>query len=148
MARWDMFQEMDMLRREIDQAFRGFGLGRALAPSFIPGIGMGDFPRLNLREDEHNFYLEALIPGVEAKDLDLNLMQGTLTLSGERREHETGSCTWHRHERGAGKFMCTIELPTAIDSEKVTAEFRNGVLLVTLPKAESVKAKRISVEAH
>ena len=56
--------------------------------------------------------------------------------------------TWHRHERGAGKFMRTIELPDAIDSEKVDAEYRNGVLLITLSKPQSKQPKRISVRSN
>ncbi|WP_303720847.1 Hsp20/alpha crystallin family protein [Malonomonas rubra] len=144
MAGLDLFQEMDMLRREIDQVFRGIGRGT----SFLPGIGAGEYPRMNLSEDEKNYYVEALVPGIDPKDLDLNLMRGTLTLSGERKEDEGNGRTWHRHERGAGKFMRTIELPDSIDSTKVDAEYRNGVLLITLPKPQSQQPKKITVLAH
>ena len=147
MAGWDLFQEMDMLRREIDQAFRGLGKS-SFNPSFLPGIGTGDYPRLNLSEDENNYYIEALVPGIDPNDLDLNLMRGTLTLSGERKEEQAKERTWHRHERGAGKFMRTIELPDAVDGAKVDAEYRNGVLLITLAKPQSVKPKKISVRAN
>jgi len=147
MAGWDLFQEMDMLRREIDQAFRGVGRN-TLSPSFLPGIGTGDYPRINLSEDEESYYIEAVVPGIDPKALDLNLMQGTLTLSGERKADEKAGHTWHRHERGAGKFMRTIELPNSVDGTKVDAEYRNGVLLVTLPKHQSVKPKKISVRAN
>lgn len=147
MAGWDLFQEMDMLRREIDQAFRGVGRN-TLNPTFLPGIGTGDYPRINLSEDEENYFIEALVPGLEPKDLDLNLMQGTLTLSGERKADERKGHTWHRHERGAGKFLRTIELPNSVDGTKVDAEYRNGVLLITLPKQQSAKPKKISVRAN
>lgn len=140
----DLFQEMDMLRREFDQIFRGIGK----PPSFLPGIGAGEYPHLNLSEDEQNYYIEALVPGIDPKDLDLNIMRNTLTLSGERKEAESKGRTWHRHERGAGKFMRTIELPEAIDSDKVDAEYRNGLLLITLPKPKSVQPKKISVRAN
>ncbi len=147
MASGDLFREMENLRREVDAAFNHFGAGRLLTSAFLPGIGTGDFPRINLSEDANNFYVEALVPGIEPKDLELNVMQGTLTLSGERNESEAGKRTWHRRERGTGKFLRTIELPTAVNQEKVDAEYRNGILMITLPKAESVKAKRISVRA-
>jgi len=75
-------------------------------------------------------------------------MQGTLSLSGERKEHKIENGTWHRHERGAGKFMRSIELPDNIDSGKVDAEYRNGLLLITLPKQEQAKPKKISVRAN
>jgi len=144
MAGLDLFQEMDMLRREIDQVFRGVNRNQ----SFLPGIGAGEYPRINLSEDDSHYYLEALVPGINPEDLDLNLMRGTLTLTGERKENEENGRTWHRHERGAGKFMRTIELPDSIDSSKVEAEYRNGVLLVKMPKPQSEKPKRISVRAN
>ncbi|WP_029917357.1 Hsp20/alpha crystallin family protein [Pelobacter seleniigenes] len=147
MAQWDLFQEMDKLRRELDNAFRGVGMGFT-QPSFLPGIGTGDYPRFNLSEDENNYYVEALVPGIDPQDLDLNVMQGTLSLSGERKEHKIENGTWHRHERGAGKFMRSIELPDNIDSGKVDAEYRNGLLLITLPKQEQAKPKKISVRAN
>lgn len=144
MAGLDLFQEMDMLRREIDQAFRGIGR----KTSFLPGIGAGEYPRMNLSEDDANYYVEALVPGIDPESLDLNLMRGALTLSGERKEDETKDHTWHRHERGAGKFMRTIELPDSIDNTKVDAECRNGVLMITLPKPQSEQPKKISVRAN
>ena len=147
MAGWDLFQEMDMLRREIDQAFRGVGRG-TLNPSFLPGVGTGDYPRVNLSEDEESYYIEAVVPGLDPTDLDLNLMHGTLTLSGERKVDEKKGHTWHRHERGAGKFMRTIELPNSVDGAKVDAQYRNGILLITLPKQPSAKPKKISVRAN
>lgn len=140
----DIFQEMDMLRREIDQVFKGVGRGTA----FLPGIGAGEYPRMNLSEDENNYYVEALVPGIKPEDLDLNLMRGALTLSGQRKKDEKKGYTWHRHERGSGKFMRTIELPDSIDGEKVDAEYRNGLLLITLPKPQSEQPKKISVRAN
>ena len=103
---------------------------------------------MNLSEDENSYYVEALVPGTEPEDLDLNLMRGALTLSGQRKEGDNNGCTWHRHERGSGKFMRTIELPDSIDGSKVDAEYRNGVLLITLPKPQSEKPKKISVRAN
>jgi len=148
MARWDLFREMESLRRGLDNALGHDGIGRFLSPTFLPGIGTGDYPRINLREDEGNFYIEAMAPGIDPGELNLNVMQNTLTLSGERKEEQETKRAWHRHERGAGRFMRTIELATAIDSEKTDAEYRNGMLFITLPKAESAKAKRIEVKPH
>ncbi len=147
MAGMDLFQEMDMLRREIEQALTGVGRNSHYQ-TFMPGIGTGEYPRINLSEDENNYYLEALVPGVDPETLDLNLMRGTLSLTGERQEEERkNSQTWHRHERGSGKFMRTIELPDSVDSSKVDAEYRNGVLLITIGKPQSEKPKKIIVQA-
>lgn len=139
----DLFQEMDMLRREIDQVFKGIGRETA----FLPGIGAGEYPRMNLSEDENNYYVEAIVPGIAPEDLELNLMRGALTLSGERKENDKKGSIWHRHERGSGKFMRTIELPDSIDASKVDAEYRNGLLLMTLPKPQSHQTKKIPVRA-
>lgn len=148
MASFDLFREMENLRREVDDAFSHFRVGRLLTPDFLPGIGAGEYPRVNLSEDENNFYLEAMVPGIKPEQLELSMLQNTLTFSGERLEAHGKERIWHRHERGAGKFMRTIELPTSVDSEKIDAQYRNGVLMITLPKAAGVKAKKITVQAH
>jgi HSP20 family protein len=145
MANWDLFQEVDMLRREMDQVFRG--LGRSNSTAFLPGISAGGYPQINLSEDEKNYYIEALVPGIDADAIDLNVMQRNLSLSGERKESEDKDYTWHRHERGAGKFMRTIDLAVNIDTTRVNAECKNGVLHITLTKADIEKPKRISLHA-
>lgn len=139
MANWDLLQELD-------QVLGGSGLG-FFGQSFLPGIGTGSYPRVNVSEDDGHYFIEALVPGVKAENLDLNVMQRNLTLAGEREEAEDRDYTWHRHERGAGKFLRTIDLPSNIDTTKVDAEFKNGVLSITLPKMESDRPKKISLKA-
>ncbi len=148
MATWDLFREMETFRREMDDVLRSSGFGRLLDPTFLPGPGVSRFPRINLREDSYNFYVDALIPGIDPKQLEMTVVKGTLTLSGERKENAADEkvTAWHRRERGAGKFLRTIDIPVDIDSEKVKAEYRDGVLRVTLPKAEAAKPKRIEVQ--
>ena len=148
MARFDLFNEMDLLRREVDDAFRNFGFDALKVPAFLPGIGTGDYPRLNVTSDNNAIYVEALVPGIKPEDLELNVMQNTLTLSGERKQDNEEQRTWHRRERGAGRFMRTIELPASIDTDKVEAGYNNGILSITLPKAEHMKARKISVQAQ
>ena len=138
MTSWDLFQEIDMLRREMDQVF---------SKSFLPRLGFGGYPRMNLSEDEYNYYIEAQVPGIDPDALDLNVMQRSLSLSGERKESEDNDYTWHRHERGAGKFMRTIDLAANVDTTKVSAECKNGVLHITLTKADIEKPKKISLHA-
>ncbi len=150
MANWDLFREMDHLRREIDHAFKGFGGNRLFEPAFLPGLGARAFPRINLTQDADNYYVEALVPGIEAKDLEMTLQKGTLTLSGERKDSPASeqAKVWHRRERGVGSFLRTVELPGEIDGEKVAAEYRDGILRVTLPKKEEAKPKKIAVSIH
>lgn len=147
MAMMDIFREMENLRRDIDSVFRGMGRGMPLEPSFLPGMGTSRYPLVNLQEDNDNLYVEALVPGLDAKDLELSVLRNTLTLSGERREMEDKG-TWHRNERGGGKFLRTVELPADVNTDKIRAECRNGVLLVTLPKAEAARPKKITVKTQ
>lgn len=147
MINWNLFREMENLRREMDQLFSGTAAGSLGESAFLPGLGTRRYPRVNVREDADNYYLEALLPGVDSKQLDMNVVGSTLTLSGERAEvEENHGKTWHRRERGAGKFLRSIELPGEIDSPKVNAEYRNGVLRVVLPKSAAAKPKRIDVK--
>ncbi len=143
-----LFRELENLRREIDDAFRGVRITTGLfSPDFLPGLGLANYPQVNLSEDENAFHLEALVPGVEPADLDLSVMNRTLTLSGERRELEHKDASCHRNERGSGRFLRTIELPSEVENNAIKAEYRNGVLRVTLPKAESAKPRKITVKA-
>lgn len=148
MRTWDLFKEMDQLHREIDSLFSGYNRGRLFGPAFEPGLGLRHYPKINLREDEENVYVEALLPGVAPDDIDMNILGNTLTLSGERLpvEGQDDKQTWHRRERGTGKFMRTIELPVDIVADKVKAEYRHGLLRVTMPKAAEAKPKKISVK--
>lgn len=144
----DILREMENLRRGIDGAFKGFGAGAFLEPSFLPGVGLQKFPQVNLAQDEDNIFVEVLVPGVDTEDLELTVMRGVLTLSGERKDVTGNGKTWLRRERGHGKFLRTIDLPCEIDSGRVEARFENGVLLVMLPIQEQAKPKRISVKAN
>ncbi len=145
MASWDMFRELDQLRREIDEAFRGVNGRRFTTPLFLSGRGR--FPQVNLREDDHHLYVEALVPGVEPAALEMSVMGNTLTISGERKEFDTAATPyiWHRQERGTGRFQRSIELPGDIDNGAITATCFNGVLTVTVNKAETAKPKKIAV---
>ncbi len=147
MRNWDLLREMNQMQRDIDEAFRGFGLGRLFGPDFGAGFGLRDWPRINLREDADHLYVEALLPGVDPEQIDMNVLGNTLTLGGERpmAESKEHGCTWHRRERGTGKFMRSIELPVDIDPDQVRAEYKNGLLRVTLPKVEAAKPKKISI---
>ena len=146
MANWDLFREMENMSRDMNSLLRGFGGGRSLEPSFAAAFGGRGYPRINLREDANNFYLEALLPGIDVKVLDMTVLKNTLTMAGERR-NGVDNVTWHRRERGAGRFLRTVDLPADIEGEKVKADYRDGVLYVTLPKTETARPKRVEIKA-
>jgi HSP20 family protein len=146
MAGWDIIREMENITREMDNLFRGAGFGRTLEPSFATNLGGRSYPRINLREDANNVYVEALLPGVDARALEMTILRNTLTLAGERK-NGVENVSWHRRERGIGRFLRTIDMPVDIDIEGVKADYRDGVLTVTMPKAEAARPKRIEIKA-
>ena len=149
MAQWNPFEEMEALRREIDRAFEGFGGGQAPShrAAFLPARGPRRYPMVNLLEDKDHLYVEALTPGVEPQSLNLSVMQNRLTLSGEktRTPGDIKPEAFHRNERASGKFVRTIDLPAEVDEGRIQAEYKNGLLMITLPKAEKAKPKQIGV---
>lgn len=147
MANWDIFREMDNLRREIDEAFRGAGYSRPLGSGFLAPLTTRRFPLVNFSEDEGNLYVDALVPGVDPKDIDLTAMGNTFTISGERKpfEEHKGQIA-HRSELGSGKFSRTLELPVDINPDKINAECKDGIMHIALGKAEHAKPKKIEIK--
>jgi len=133
---------MNRLRDEMDRLFGRWGTtGRLL---FSPTA----YPPMNVWEDDDRLYVEAELPGLELKDLEIYVNAGNqLTVKGNRQEPTFEKGAWHRRERGFGAFARTFELPSHVDAEKVEAEFKNGVLTVVLPKAPESRPRRIEVRA-
>lgn len=150
MAQWNAFEDMETLRREIDRAFEGFGIGQGPSHrvAFLPARGPRRYPMVNLLEDKDHVYIEALTPGVDPQSLNLSVMQNRLTLSGEksRTPGEIKPEAFHRNERASGKFVRTIDLPVEVDEARIQAEYKNGLLMITLPKAEKARPKQINVK--
>ena len=142
-TRWEPLAQMNRLRDEMDRMFERWGEGQPRSHS------RANYPPLNIWEDDDNLYAEAELPGFELDNLEILITGGNqLQLHGERRAPELEGGAWHRRERGYGKFNRVIELPGDVDSERVSAEFKNGVLKVTLPKREEVKPRRIEVKVN
>lgn len=150
MINGNQWNNMEALRREIDRAFTQFG-GRpesVFPTAFLPSRAARHYPLLNLHEDGDTLYVEALAPGLEPASLELTVVDHTLTISGEKRRHpeHIKPEAFHRSEREAGRFRRSIELPLEVDAAKVKADYRTGLLLVTLPKSERAKPKQIPVQ--
>jgi HSP20 family protein len=105
-------------------------------------------PAVDIYETENELVLKADVPDVELKDIDVRVENQTLTIAGERkfekRDSEKGG--YHRIERNYGNFVRSFAVPNTFDTEKIGAEFANGVLTVTLPKKEAAKPRQIKVE--
>jgi HSP20 family protein len=143
----DLLREMEGLGREADDLFRSFGPSRTLESSFATALGGRRYPRVNLREDADNLYVEALMPGIDGKTLEMTVLGNTLTISGERKNEVGKKATWHRRERGIGKFMRTLDIPAEVNVDQVRADYKEGMLKVTLPKAPSARPKQIKIKA-
>jgi HSP20 family protein len=150
MAQWNPFEEMEALRREIDRAFEGYSLKQepSRRVAFLPGSGPRRYPLVNVTEEKDKIYVEALTPGVDPQSLNVQVMQNRLTLSGEKSgvPTEVKPEAFHRSERASGKFVRTVDLPVEVDESAIQAEYKNGMLVVTLPKAEKAKPKQINVK--
>ncbi|MGH7769487.1 MAG: Hsp20/alpha crystallin family protein [Candidatus Binatia bacterium] len=151
MASRDPFDEMEALRRHLDRAFQEFTVENEPYPysrvAFLPGRAPRRYPLINLNEDKDNIYLEALAPGVDPSAFNVTIVRNKLTLSGEKRRlaGEIKPEAFHRSERASGKFVRSLELPVEVDESKTSAEYKNGILKLTLPKAEKAKPKQINV---
>jgi len=146
-TRWQpvdtMWPGMKRLQEEMEQWF-GRGAGMNDPRRFAHSV----YPPLNAWEDDNNLYVEAELPELELSDLEIFVNgDNQLSIKGERKQPEGENGVWHRQERGHGSFSRTCELPQYVDSDKVTAEFKHGVLTITLPKRKEARARRIEVKA-
>ena len=134
------FGDFDQLRREMLRlldASTGDG-------STDPGAGV--FPPLNITQDGDNFYLRAEIPGVKPSEVSISALRNRVSISGKReipREHARVS--YHRKERPEGVFDRVVTVPSEVDAERVDARYADGILTLTLPKAEQAKPRQIAV---
>ena len=104
-------------------------------------------PACNAYEDEQGFWIQAALPGMDRKDIEISVEDGVLSLRGERKEEATEHPrTYFVREVGSGAFSRSFRLPTNVDPNKVTAHYRDGVLTVQLPKREEAKPRRIAIE--
>jgi len=108
----------------------------------------GVFPPLVVTEAEDMIYVEAEIPGIKAEDLDISVVGRTLTLSGERKPEEAQDVNYHRRERKWESFRKALTLPEDVNADAILAECKNGVLKITLPKAENVKPRKITIKGE
>lgn len=139
----DYFSDLESVRSQMMNLFDNLA-----GPARSAGLSKtGVFPPLNMYEDENNLYLTAEMPGISAKDLNIVVENDKLIIRGERKLGEKDQkLNIHRQERESGQFRRIISLPIRIDSEKVTAATRDGILEITLPKHVETKPRQIAVQ--
>jgi HSP20 family protein len=145
-VRYDPFRDLRTLQEEVNRLFstnltRGFG---------EEGIGRGAWnPSVDIYENKEHIVLEAELPGMNRDDFELTVENNVITLRGERQfEKKDDTDNYHRVERSYGSFTRSFTLPQTVSADGASAEYRNGVLRVTLPKREETKARRIQISGE
>jgi HSP20 family protein len=146
-TRWQPFTSLwgdfGRLHDEMSRLFDAYRFERGW-----PSLAVA-YPALNVWEDSDNIYVEAELPGLSHDDLEIYVTGGNqLTIKGERKLPQADPGVWHRQERGFGNFVRVLTLPSSVDPDRVEATFVNGVMTITMPKAEAHKPRRITVKAQ
>jgi len=141
----DPFREFEDMSTKLGRFFSQPYLRRTVDDD---GGFFADFsPAVDVQETDNEYIVKADLPDVKKEDVKVGIEDGVLTLEGERKqEKEEKNKKFHRVERAYGKFVRRLALPTEVDAQKVAAEFKDGVLNVHLPKAETVKPRAIAVK--
>ena len=148
-VKWNPARELLSVERELNKLFNSFG-GRF---GFSDGSNGEEYenavwaPLTDITEDKDNYTLRVDLPGVNKEDVKISFSEGQLVISGERKqEKETKELKFYRVERTYGKYYRTFSLPGTIKEDKIDAEFKNGQLVVTVPKADEIKPKEIPIK--
>lgn len=142
---WPGFGRLSNLRDELDCLFELPWAGLAGASQLLSGWT----PALDVYEDKENFIVKAELPGLKAEDIDVSLHADSLSISGERKsEKKDENAEACRTERYFGRFQRTVTLPAPVAADKVKAQYKDGILTITLPKTEEAKPKQIDVSVN
>lgn len=115
----------------------------------LPEESVEEFPAINLWVNEEEAIITTELPGIESKDIDISLVGKTLTIKGLRKEEDIGEeDSYLKRERWYGNFKRTVDLPFNVEVEKVSANFKNGILSIRLPRAEEEKPKKIEIKSN
>ena len=142
LIRWEPAREMMTLREAMDHLFDD---------AFTRPLTIRDgwsAPAIDMYQTDDEIVVKASLPGVKADDVQINVSGEVLTIKGESKQmEEKNEKSWHMREQRWGSFERSVALPTEVVSDKAKAEFENGILVITLPKAEELKPKTISIKA-
>jgi HSP20 family protein len=146
-VRWEPFRDLVSLQDRMNRLFGETYRGAARTGDDDWALGGSWAPAVDIFEKDGNIVLTAELPGIDPKAVDIRVENNVLTLQGERKfDKELQKDSFHRVERAYGSFTRSFTLPNAVDIEKIKAEFKDGVLKLTLPKREEAKPKQIHVQ--
>jgi HSP20 family protein len=129
----------------MDRLFGDFFGRSGMAP--VEGVAPQSFPAVNVWQRDDAIFVEAEVPGLKSEDVEISVVGNELSLKGRRPDLAEENAAYHRRERGVGDFNRVLRLPAEIAGDKVEAKLTDGVLLITLPKAETAKPRKINVTA-
>jgi len=142
-VRWDPFRDLNMLQDRMNRLFEDANRNWK---SDEPASTTTWSPAVDIFETESEIVVKAEVPGMERKDITLNLENNVLTLRGERRFlKEAKEENYHRIERSYGGFSRAFSIPVTVDDEKIRADYQDGVLKIVLPKKEQLRPKQIKI---
>lgn len=146
LVKWRPMREMINIQEEMNRLFDRFFSRDLLAEDEF--VSLGDWsPSVDIKEDKEEYVVTAELPGMKKDDVQITFSNGTLKIEGERqKEKEEKNVNYHRVERVYGKFCRSFQLPSSIQQNKISAEFKDGILTIHLPKSEEAKPKVIEVK--
>jgi len=143
-TRWDPFRDLSILQERMNRVFEDAAVRGWKNDE--PSSTTSWSPSVDIYETDSEIMVQAELPGVDRKDIALQLENNVLTLKGDRRfEKETNQENYHRIERSYGGFSRAFTIPTIVDEDKIRADYKDGILKIALPKKEQVKAKQIKI---
>jgi HSP20 family protein len=146
LVRWDPVRELDSFQSDMNRLFDSFFGGRESGRG--SGYGRRWIPAMDLVETDDALVLKADLPGLDREDVEIEVKDNLLTVSGERKaEHEEKGEGFYRVERAFGRFSRSLDLPQGIDASEVSADFHQGVLEVRIPKPEERQPTRVEIGA-
>ena len=151
LIRWlgdnDLHSEFDRLSRRLNHL-----MGHSSKTGFNAALGWGEglentgvYPPINIYDDGESLIVQAEVPGIDPKEIDITVTHDTLTLRGERTRQVREGVSYHRREREAGRFHRSLTLPEPVNVEKVIATCTDGVLEIRLPRSESARPRKVAI---
>ncbi len=141
---WRPFKELERIRKEMDELWESFFERRPFRGELSEWL-----PSVDFSETKTSYVVKAELPGIDPKNVDISLSENVLTIKGEKKqEKEEEGENYHFVERSYGSFVRSIRLPGEVQSDKISATYKNGVLKVVLPKTEEAKKKEIKIKVE